>query len=64
MKELIYVFLYLILFLSDVKLMKCVTELFLKILFVIVYCSFKYKTQIMFDEAVDDYLTKLKFISD
>ena len=62
-KQLIDV-LCLILFLINIKLKKCVTELFLKILFLIIYCPDKYKTQRMCDEAVDDSLVALKLISD
>ena len=40
------------------------TELFLVIFFLIVYCHDKYKTQIMCDEAVDGCQSALKFISD
>ena len=57
-------FLYLILFLINIKLKKYVTYLFLYILFLIVYCLDKYKTQKICDEAVDDCLAALKFIPD
>ena len=57
-------FLYLILFLIDIKLKKCVTELFLKILFLIVYCPGQYKTQQMCDKAVDDSLAAFKLVPD
>ena len=40
------------------------TELFLKILFLIVYCPDKYKTQKICDKAVDDSLATLKLIPD
>ena len=60
-KELTDVFLYLILFLINIKLKKSVTELFLKILFfLIVHCSDKYKTQTICDESADDSLSELK----
>ena len=57
-------FLYLILFLIDIKLKKCVTELFLKILFLVLYCPDKYKTQRVYDEAIDNCLAALKFVPD
>ena len=57
-------FLYLILFLVNIKLKKYVIELFLKILFFIVYCPDKYKTQEMCDEAADDSLAALRLIPD
>ena len=38
------------------------TELFLKIHFLIVYCPDKYKTQKMCDEALDDSLAALKLV--
>ena len=47
-------FLYFILFLINTKLWKCVTELFLKTLFLILYCPDKYKSHRMYDEAVED----------
>ena len=47
-------FFYLILFLIGIKHEKCVTELFLKILFLIVYCLDKYKTQRICYKAADD----------
>ena len=47
-------FLYFILFLINTKLWKCVTELFLKTLFLITYCTDKYKSHRMCDEAVED----------
>ena len=53
------VFLYVILFLIGIKLKKCWTALFLKIIFLIVYCPDKYKTHRMCDKAVDDFLTAL-----
>ena len=55
-------FLYLLLFLIDIKPKKCMTELFLKIPFLIVYCPDKYKTQKMCDEALDDCLAALKLV--
>ena len=57
-------FLYLILFLVNIKLKKYVIELFLKILFFIVYYPDKYKTQEMCDEAADDSLAALRLIPD
>ena len=63
--QFIYVLLYVILFLIGTKLKKCVTELFLKIIFdIFVYYPEKYKTQRMCDEAIDDCLAALKFIPD
>ena len=50
-----------ILFPIDIRLKKCVTELFPKIL---TYCPGRYKTQIICDEAIDDCLATLKFIPD
>ena len=46
------------------KLKECVTELFLKILFLIVYSPDKYITQKMCDEAVDDSLVTVKLVPD
>ena len=46
------------------KLKECVTELFLKILFLIVYSPDKHITQKMCDEAVDDSLATVKLIPD
>ena len=56
-------FLYLILFLIDIKLEKYVTVASLYP-FLIVYCPDKYLTQTMRDEAVDGSLAALKFIVD
>ena len=46
-------FLYLIIFLTRIKLKNCVIELFLKILF-IVYCPDKCINQKICEKAVDD----------
>ena len=40
--------------LNQYKLWKCVTELFLKTLFLITYCPDKYESHRMYDEAVED----------
>ena len=48
--------------LINIKLKKCVAELFLKILSLIVYCPDKYKTQRMRDEAVGNSLAALKLV--
>ena len=56
-------FLYLILFLTDTNLKKCVIVLFLKIVFDRILPG-QYKNQIMCDETVDDSLATLKLIPD
>ena len=63
-KQLINVLLYLILFMIDIKLKKRVKAVFLKIFFLIVYYSDKYKTQIMCDKAVDDSPVTFKLTPD
>ena len=55
-------FLALLIFLIIIKLKKCVTAIS-EDPFMLVYCPDKYKTQRMYDEAVDDGLAALKFIS-
>ena len=57
-------FSYLILFLINIKLKKCATVLFVKILFSIRYDLDQYKTQQMCDKAVDDCLAALQFVPD
>ena len=57
-------FLYFILFLINKKLKKYVTELLLKILFLIVYFLDKYKTKEMCDKAIDDSLAAFALIPD
>ena len=57
-------FSYLNIFLIGIKLKKYVTELLLKIIFLIVHCPDKYKLQRMCDEAVDNSLAALKLIPD
>ena len=54
-------FLYLIIFLINIKIKKCVTVVS-KDPFFIVYCPDKYKTQRMCDEVVDDSLAALRLI--
>ena len=56
-------FLYLILFLIDIKLKQCVTVVS-EDAFLIVYCPNKYITQKMRDKAVDDSLAALNLIPD
>ena len=48
--------------LINIKLKKCVAELFLKILSLIVYCPDKYKTQRMCDKAVGNSLAALNLV--
>ena len=54
----------------DIRLKKCVKELFSKTLlcykdpFMLIYCPDRYKTQKMCDKAVDDCLAAVKFIPD
>ena len=62
-KLLIDVFLHLFIFLVDIKLKKCVTDIS-EDPFILVYCPDKYKTQRMSDEVVDDSLVALTFIPD
>ena len=57
-------FLYLFLILIDIKLKKCLTEVFLKILFSLRSVPDQYKTQKMCDKGVDDSIGTLKLIPD
>ena len=54
-------FLHFFILLIDVKLKKPVTKLILMIRFHR-YIADQYKTQIMYDEAVDDFLLTLNFV--
>ena len=56
-------FLYLILFLTNIKIKKC-DNVVSKDPFSIVYCPDKYKTQRTCDETVDNSLSALKLVSD
>ena len=61
-KQLIVILLYVTLFPINIKLKKCVRELFLKTFFLIAYCPDKYITQKMCDEVVDGSLAALELI--
>ena len=63
-KQLIDVFLYIILFLINIKYKKICYKVLSEDPFLVLYCPDKYEIQGMCDEAVDDSITILKPVSD